>query len=183
MEAVPQTDARPGSPRRIPGVIYPEETLPPIPNIFAGLQHVVAMFGATVLGPLLMGFNANTAILFSGIATLIFYVIVRGRVPSYLGSSFSFIAAVIAATSYSGTGPNPNIAVALGGIIVAGLAYFAIGLIVATIGYKWLERFMPPVVTGAIVAIIGLNLAPVAVREISGSAFDTSFGLATIPAV
>lgn len=80
-------------------IIYPEETLPPIPNIFAGLQHLVAMFGATVLGSLLMGFDANTAIFFSGVATLLFYLIVRGKIPSYLGSSLSFIAAVIVATS------------------------------------------------------------------------------------
>jgi putative pyrimidine permease RutG len=149
----------------------------------AAIQHVVAMFGATVLGPILMGFNANTAIFFSGIATLIFYALVRGRIPSYLGSSFSFIAAVIAATAYSGAGPNPNIAVALGGIIVAGALYFLIGLVVTLAGHKWLEKFMPPVVTGAVVAIIGLNLAPVAVKQVSGSLFDTAFGLATVALV
>lgn len=169
--------------KAIPGIIYPEETLPPVPNVLAGAQHVVAMFGATVLGPILMGFNANTAIFFSGIATLIFYAAVGGRIPSYLGSSFSFIAAVIAATAYTGTGPNPNIAVALGGIIVAGALYFLIGLVVTLVGHKWLEKFMPPVVTGAVVAIIGLNLAPVAVKQVSGSPFDTAFGMATIALV
>ncbi len=165
------------------GIIYPEESLPPVPNILAAIQHVVAMFGATVLGPILMGFNANTAIFFSGIATLIFYALVRGRIPSYLGSSFSFIAAVIAATAYSGSGPNPNIAVALGGIVIAGALYFLIGLVVALAGHRWLEKFMPPVVTGAVVAIIGLNLAPVAVKQVSGSLFDTAFGLATVALV
>jgi uracil-xanthine permease len=167
----------------VPEVIYPEQTLAPLPNALAGLQHVVAMFGATVLGPILMGFNANTAIFFSGVATLLFYVVVGGRIPSYLGSSFSFIAAVIAATGYVGSGPNPNIAIALGGIIAAGALYFLIGLLVAVAGHKWLERFMPPVVTGAVVAIIGLNLAPVAVKQISGSLFDTAFGFATIAVV
>lgn len=127
-----------------------------------------------------MGFNPNIAIFFSGIATLIFYVAVRGRIPSYLGSSFAFIAAVIAATAYSGSGPNPNISGALGGIIAAGALYAVIGLIVVLAGYKWIERLMPPVLTGAIVAIIGLNLAPVAVHQISGSLFDTLFGLFTI---
>jgi putative pyrimidine permease RutG len=169
--------------KKIPEVIYPEDTLPLIPNLLAGAQHVVAMFGATVLGPLLMGFNANTAILFSGIATLLFYLVVRGNVPSYLGSSFSFIAAVNLATGYAGSGPNPNLSVALGGIIAAGAVYFAVGVLVANIGHRWLEHFMPPVVTGAIVGIIGLNLAPVAVREISGDFYDTTFGLATIALV
>ena len=80
------------------------------------------MFGATVLAPLLMGFDPNVAILFSGIGTLIFFVLVGGRVPSYLGSSFAFIAVVIAATGYAGSGPNANLGVALGGIIAAGAA-------------------------------------------------------------
>jgi putative pyrimidine permease RutG len=167
-------------PCKTPNVIYPEDRLPFIQNTISGLQHVVAMFGGTVLGPLLMGFNPNVAIFFSGIATLIFYISVRGRVPSYLGSSFSFVAAVIAATAYSGSGPNQNIPAALGGIIIAGALYAAIGLVVVLAGYKWIERVLPPVLTGAIVAIIGLNLAPVAVHQISGSMFDTLFGLFTI---
>lgn len=165
---------------RLPGVIYPEDTLPPIRNFLMGAQHVVAMFGATVLGPLLMGFNPNTCILFSGIATLIFYIFVRGKIPSYLGSSFSFIAAVIAATGYSGTGPNPNIAIALGGIVAAGALYFLIGAIVQVVGHRWLEWLMPPVVTGAIVAIIGLNLAHVAVGDVTGAGYEPEFGLGTI---
>lgn len=77
-------------------------------------------------------------------------------------------------------GPNPNIAVAQGGIVVAGAAYLGIGLIVAAVGHEWLERFMPPVVTGAIVAVIGLNLAPVAVKDVSSGAFDTGFAMLTI---
>ena len=165
------------------GVIAPDERLPAGPTIVLGLQHVVAMFGATVLAPQLMGFNPNVAILFSGIGTLIFFVAVGGRVPSYLGSSFSFIAVVIAATAYAGSGPNPNLGVALGGIIAAGALYTAIGLVVMVIGYAWIETLMPPVVTGSVVAVIGLNLAPIAVKGISGSAFDTWIGLATIVAV
>ena len=95
------------------GVILPEERLPPGPTILVGLQHVVAMFGATVLAPLLMGFDPNVAIFFSGIATLIFFAATGGRVPSYLGSSFAFIGVVIAATGYTGSGPNANVGVAL----------------------------------------------------------------------
>ena len=165
------------------GVIAPEERLPGPQTIALGLQHVVAMFGATVLAPLLMGFDPNVAILFSGIGTLIFFVAVGGRVPSYLGSSFSFIAVVIAATGYAGSGLNANLGVALCGIIAAGAAYAVIGLIVMQVGYRWIERLMPPVVTGAVVAVIGLNLAPIAVKGISGGALETWVGIATIVAV
>jgi putative pyrimidine permease RutG len=88
-----------------------------------GVQHVIAMFGATVLAPILMGFDPNVAILMSGIGTLIFFVITGGKVPSYLGSSFAFIGVVIAASGYAGAGPNANIGVALGGIVACGLLY------------------------------------------------------------
>jgi putative pyrimidine permease RutG len=165
---------------RTDGVIAPDERLPARETLALGLQHVVAMFGSTVLAPLLMGFNPNVAILFSGIGTLIFFVLVGGRVPSYLGSSFAFIAVVIAATGYAGTGPNASLGVALGGIIAAGAVYAIIGLIVMAIGYRWIDRLMPPVVTGSVVAVIGLNLAPIAVKGISGSALATWIGLATI---
>ena len=165
------------------GVVAPDERLPAAQTLALGVQHVVAMFGATVLAPLLMGFDPNVAIFFSGIGTLIFFAAVGGRVPSYLGSSFSFIAVVIAATAYAGSGPNANIAVALGGIVAAGAVYAVIGLIVMKVGYAWIETLMPPVVTGAVVAVIGLNLAPIAVKSISGSSFDTWIGIATIVAV
>src|SRR6266705_3319627 len=121
------------------GIIAPDERLPWGQTIFVGLQHVLAMFGATVLAPIIMGFNPNTAIFFSGIGTLIFFLVVGGRVPSYLGSSFSFIAVVLAASAYAGKGPNANINVALGGIIAAGVLYAMMGLIVIFTGYKWIE--------------------------------------------
>ena len=148
---------------RTEGVILPEHRLPTGPTILVGLQHVVAMFGATVLAPLLMGFDPNVAIFFSGIATLLFFVITRGQLPSYLGSSFAFIGVVIAATGYAGSGPNPNIGVALGGIIACGAVYAVIGLIVQGVGTAWIEKLLPPVVTGAVVAAIGLNLTSVAI--------------------
>jgi putative pyrimidine permease RutG len=100
---------------RTEGVIAPDERLPAPQTVALGLQHVVAMFGSTVLAPLLMGFNPNVAILFSGVGTLIFFVVVGARVPSYLGSSFAYIAVVIAATGYAGSGPNANLGVALSG--------------------------------------------------------------------
>lgn len=165
------------------GVIAPDERLPWGQTIVVGLQHVVAMFGATVLAPLLMGFDPNVSILFSGISTLIFFFITGGKLPSYLGSSFSFIAVVIAATAYAGSGPNANIGVALGGIIACGAVYAIIGLIVMKSGIGWIETLMPPVVTGAIVAVIGLNLAPIAVKGVSASGFDAFIGLFTVVAV
>ncbi|HTT11997.1 MAG TPA: solute carrier family 23 protein [Burkholderiaceae bacterium] len=154
------------------GVIAPDERLPWPQTIALGLQHVVAMFGATVLAPLLMGFDPNVAILMSGIGTLIFFVVVGGRVPSYLGSSFAFIGVVIAASGYAGQGANANIGVALGGIIACGIVYSIIGIVVILSGTGWIERLMPPVVTGAVVAVIGLNLAPIAVKSVGASTFD-----------
>jgi putative pyrimidine permease RutG len=165
------------------GVIAPEERLPWGQTIFVGLQHVLAMFGSTVLAPIIMGFDPNTAIFFSGIGTLIFFLVVGGRVPSYLGSSFSFIAVVIAASAYSGKGINSHIDVALGGIIAAGVVYAIIGIIVMFAGYRWIEYLMPPVVTGAVVAAIGLNLAPVAISDAATSQFDTWMAVVTILAV
>lgn len=173
----------PGWTLKTEGVIAPEERLPWGQTIFVGLQHVLAMFGSTVLAPIIMGFDPNTAIFFSGIGTLIFFLVVGGRVPSYLGSSFSFIAVVIAASAYSGKGLNPHIDVALGGIIAAGVVYAIIGIIVMFAGYRWIEYLMPPVVTGAVVAAIGLNLAPVAISDAATSQFDTWMAIITVLAV
>ena len=162
------------------GVIAPTERLPWSQTFALGIQHVVAMFGATVLAPLIMGFNPNVAILMSGIGTLLFFVVVGGRVPSYLGSSFAFIGVVIAASGYAGSGPNANIGVALGGIIACGALYAAIGIAVMAAGTGWIERFMPPVVTGAVVAVIGLNLAPIAVKSVGATTFDGWMAVITI---
>ncbi|HEY0294944.1 MAG TPA: solute carrier family 23 protein [Bordetella sp.] len=171
-------------------VVAPDERLSWPRTIVMGAQHVVAMFGSTVLAPLLMGFNPNLAILMSGVGTLIFFLFVGGRVPSYLGSSFAFIGGVIAATGYAGSGANAHIGVALGAIMACGLVYALVGLVVWAAGSKsgsgagWIETLMPPVVTGAIVAVIGLNLAPIAVKGAMGQGgFDTAMALATIVCV
>lgn len=165
------------------GVVAPDERLPWPQTVAMGLQHVVAMFGATVLAPLLMGFDPNVAILMSGIGTLIFFFVVGGRVPSYLGSSFAFIGVVIAATGYAGQGANANIGVALGGIIACGVLYTLIGLAVMATGTGWIERFMPPVVTGSVVAVIGLNLAAVPVKNMAPTPFDAWMQAVTFLAV
>jgi putative pyrimidine permease RutG len=154
------------------GVVGPDERLPWPQTGVMGVQHLIAMFGATVLAPILMGFDPNVAILMSGIGTLIFFLVTGGKVPSYLGSSFAFIGVVIAATGYAGSGPNANIGVALGGIIACGALYTLIGVVVQAIGTGWIERFMPPVVTGAVVAVIGLNLAGIPIKNMAPTDFD-----------
>jgi putative pyrimidine permease RutG len=168
---------------RLGGVIAPDERLPWPQTAAMGVQHVIAMFGATVLAPILMGFDPNIAILMSGIGTLIFFLITGGKVPSYLGSSFAFIGVVIAASAYGGKGPNTNIAVALGGIIACGVVYTAIGAIVQALGTAWIEKVMPPVVTGAVVAVIGLNLAGIPIKNMAASNFDSWMQVVTIYAV
>ncbi|MFW0796433.1 solute carrier family 23 protein [Gordonia sp. CPCC 205515] len=135
-------------------VIGPGDRLSWPRTVGIGLQHVVAMFGATFLVPVLTGFPPSTTLLFSGIGTLLFLLITRNRLPSYLGSSFAIIAPVAAATASHGQ------ASALGGIVVVGALLIVIGAIVHFAGVGWIDILLPPVVTGTIVALIGLNLAP-----------------------
>lgn len=165
------------------GVIAPDERLPWGQTAVLGVQHVIAMFGATVLAPILMGFDPNIAILMSGIGTLLFFIITGGKVPSYLGSSFAFIGVVIAATAYAGKGPNANLGVALGGIIACGALYMLIGFIVQAIGTGWIEKLMPPVVTGAVVAVIGLNLAGIPIKNMAAGNFDSWMQVVTFVCV
>lgn len=136
-------------------VVAPDERLSWPRTIGIGMQHVIAMFGATLLVPTITGFPVTTTLLFSGIGTVLFLLITRGRVPSYLGSSFAFIAPL---TASAGSGP----AAQLGGIVAAGVVLAIIGLIVKVLGSRVIDAVMPPVVTGAVVALIGLNLAPTA---------------------
>ncbi|WP_374929151.1 uracil-xanthine permease family protein [Kytococcus sedentarius] len=137
-------------------VVHPRERLTWGRTAGIGAQHVVAMFGATFLVPLLTGFPPSTTLFFSGLGTLLFLVVTAGRIPSYLGSSFAFIAPLGAATAAHGQ------AGALGGVVLTGAALVVIGLVVHLAGHQWISRLMPPLVTGAIVALIGLNLAPAA---------------------
>lgn len=135
-------------------VVTPDERLSWPRTIGIGLQHVVAMFGATFLVPLITGMPPATTLFFSGIGTLFFLILTRGRVPSYLGSSFAFIAPIMASQQQFG------VAGALGGVVVAGVTLAVLGLIVQKFGASWINRLMPAPVTGTIVALIGLNLAP-----------------------
>lgn len=143
------------------GICYPEDKIPFARLVPMGLQHVVAMFGATVLAPLLMGFNPQVALLFSGIGTLIFVAATGMKVPSYLGSSFAFIGPVLAVTG----GDPARLPLALCGIAGAGLLYLVAAAATIRWGSRWIDWLMPPVVTGAVVALIGLNLASSAVAN------------------
>ena len=127
-------------------MVAPDERLPWPHTAAMGVQHVIAMFGATVLAPILMGFDPNVAILMSGIGTLIFFVVTGGQVPSYLGSSFAFIGVVIAATGYGGQGPNANLGVALGGIVACGVLYTLIGVLVRATNER--HRRSTPMIEG-----------------------------------
>lgn len=165
-----------GDGRRIaPGeVVAPDERLRTPAMLGLGLQHVLAMFGATALVPVLTGFPVSTTILFSGVGTLIFLAVTRGRVPSYTGSSFAFVAPVVAAKAEGG------LPAALGGILVAGVLLAVVGLVVDRVGPRPVRALLPPVVTGAIVLLIGLNLAPVAKDQFSQQA---GLGLITLLAI
>ncbi|MDO5075705.1 uracil-xanthine permease family protein [Corynebacterium sp.] len=140
------------------GVVAPEERLNWSRTVGIGMQHVIAMFGATLLVPTLTGFPVNTTLLFSGVGTMLFLLVTRNRLPSYLGSSFAFIAPLVATQA-------EGIPTQLGGIIVAGLVLVGVGLLVKRTGRSLLDAVMPPAVTGAIVALIGLNLAPVSAQS------------------
>jgi uracil-xanthine permease len=114
------------------------------------------MFGATFLVPIITGFPPSTTLFFSGVGTLIFLALTKNKVPSYLGSSFAFLAPIAAAMS------NGGMAVALGGVFATGVILAVVGLIVNAVGIGWINWLLPPIVTGSIVMIIGLNLASAA---------------------
>jgi len=161
----------------VPGeVVAPGQRLSWPRTIGIGAQHVVAMFGATFLVPLLTGFPPATTLFFSAIGTAAFLLITRGRVPSYLGSSFAFLAPM-GVGSAAGQLPMP---VALGGILVTGVLLAIVGLVVHLAGAKWIDVAMPPAVTGTIVALIGLNLAPTAWDNVQDAPVTALVTLASI---
>jgi uracil-xanthine permease len=137
-------------------VVRPNERLSWPRTIGLGAQHVVAMFGATFVFPIIMGLNANVAIMFSGIATILFLLIVNGKVPSYLGTSASFVAGVAAIRADGGDSSDVT-----GAILVAGVVLALVGVFVHFAGAGLVHRVLPPSVTGAVVMLIGFNLAPV----------------------
>jgi uracil-xanthine permease len=157
-------------------VVSSEERLSWPLTIGFGVQHLLAMFGTTTLVPLLTGFPVATTLLLSGVGTLLFLVITRNRVPSYLGSSVAFVVPMSAAVGEVGAGP----AALLGGIMVVGLVVLAFGIAVKALGVRLLETAMPPVVTGAIVLMIGLSLAPQSVSSFDQQRVPAALTLGTV---
>ena len=142
-------------------VIQTDETLPLAQALPLSLQHLMAMFGATVLVPILTGLDPGVGLMTSGIGTILYLICVRNKIPSYLGSSFAFIAPLIAV----GGGPGgKNIPAALGGLVVAGFVYMVVAGVVKMVGTKWLDFILPPALIGSVVIVIGLGLSSVAVK-------------------
>ncbi|MDO5085756.1 MAG: solute carrier family 23 protein, partial [Erysipelotrichaceae bacterium] len=127
--------------------------------LLLSFQHVFAMFGATVLVPILTGYPVSVALFASGIGTIIYNVITRFKVPVYLGSSFAYIVAVNIAVAAMGG----EYGAAQTGLILVGIIYFVVALIVNAIGKGWIDRLLPPIVIGPMIAVIGLGLASIAV--------------------
>ncbi|MFD2793717.1 uracil-xanthine permease family protein [Promicromonospora vindobonensis] len=164
--------------RITPGeVVAPDERLSWPRTVGIGLQHIVAMFGATFLVPILTGFDPATTLFFSALGTIAFLLITGNKLPSYLGSSFAFIAPILAATASGGQ------SVAIGGILATGVLLALVGVAVHFAGPRWIQIAMPPVVTGVIVALIGLNLAPVAWGTCDDSGVCSGFQSSPVTAV
>jgi uracil-xanthine permease len=155
-------------------VVKPDERLAWPLTIGVGIQHIAAMFGATFLVPIITGFPPSTTLFFSGIGTLLFLIITKNQVPSYLGSSFAFLAPIAAAKTSGGVG------VALGGVVATGVILALVGLLVKGVGIGWVNWLLPPVVTGSIVMIIGLNLAGAANNNFKAAPVTAIITLAAV---
>ncbi|MBS4207929.1 solute carrier family 23 protein [Bacillus sp. FJAT-50079] len=138
-------------------VVGIQESPPPAQFIVLSLQHLFAMFGATILVPYLVDLSPGVALISSGLGTIAFLLITKGQVPAYVGSSFAFIVPIIAATAVGGPGA------AMIGSFLAGLVYGIVALLIKAAGHKWIVKILPPVVVGPVIVVIGLSLAPVAV--------------------
>ncbi len=154
--------------RRIIGI---DEKLPIIESLPLSFQHLTAMFGATILVPILLGIDPAIALLMNGIGTLIYSIVTKGGIPAYLGSSFAFIAPTILIMTTLGSFNN-----AQSGFIFFGLFFILISFIVKRFGIRWIDIVMPPAVMGAVVAIIGLELAPVAAQQAGLAPFPAETG-------
>ena len=166
-------------------IIHVEERLPILPTIPLSLQHLFAMFGSTVLVPFLLHVDPATALFMNGVGTLLYLWICKWRLPAYLGSSFAFISPVLAVTSTAGMTYGD----AQGGFIAFGLSFMVLALLVKKIGTAWIDVLFPPAAMGAIVAIIGLELAPLAMSmsgymgEVQGMSNSTAMIISTFTLV
>src|SRR5438270_8799719 len=133
-------------------VVRPGERLSSLRMAGLGAQHVVAMFGATFVFPAIMGLSPNLAVLMSGVATILFLLIVNGKIPSYLGTSASFVAGVAAVRAGGGNSHD-----VVGSILIAGVLLALVGVLIHFAGVRFLHMILPPAVTGAVVLLIGFN--------------------------
>ena len=162
-------------------IIQVDERLPLLQTIPLSLQHLFAMFGSTVLVPFLLHVDPATALFMNGIGTILYLLICKGRLPAYLGSSFAFISPVLAVCATSGMDYGD----AQGGFIVFGLSFIVLAGIVNKVGTRWIDVLFPPAAMGAVVAIIGLELAPLAMTmsgylgEASGMTNETAMIIST----
>ncbi|TMR10596.1 nitrate reductase [Nonomuraea turkmeniaca] len=140
-------------------VVKPDERLSWPRMVGFGAQHVIAMFGATFVFPIVMGLDPNVAVMMSGVATILFLLIVKGKVPSYLGTSASFVGGVFAIRAAAGGDTAGADAIVTGAILVAGLVLALAGLAIHFLGVEIIHKVFPPVVTGAVVMLIGFGLA------------------------
>ncbi|MDD2611914.1 MAG: uracil permease [Bacteroidales bacterium] len=154
------------------------ERMPFLESLPLSIQHLTAMFGATILVPILLGVNPAIALLMNGIGTLLYSWVTKGGIPAYLGSSFAFIAPVILiSTNYGGFSHAQS------GFIFFGLFFILISYVVKKWGIKWIDIVMPPAVMGAVVAIIGLELAPTAAQQAGLASGSTAVGQVVQPYV
>lgn len=132
-------------------------------NVVMGLQHTFVMFGATVLVPIITGLDVGVTLFAAGVGTWLFHIITKFKVPVFLGSSFAFIPGIVA------VGASQGLPYALGGIVVAGILYVVVAIIFKFVSYENLHKILPPHVTGPMIILIGLILAPVAIQNASGA--------------
>lgn len=149
-------------------VIGVDDRVPPTRAIPLGIQHMMSMFGSTVLVPALTGLNPNVAIMCSGIGTIIYLLLTKNKIPSYLGSSFAFISPILAATAATG-----SVSTALSGVVVAGLVYFVVAGIIKLVGTDWLDTLLPPVLVASVMIVIGVGLSSTAAKMALFSSTDT----------
>ncbi|MCF8000711.1 MAG: NCS2 family nucleobase:cation symporter [Halanaerobiales bacterium] len=149
--------------------------LPKAQAVFLGLQHALAMFGATILVPILTGLHVSVALFTAGVGTWLFHFITKKKVPAYLGSSFAFIAPISLVVEQHG-----GIPAAQGGIIVAGLIYAIVAFIIYKVGPSLIKKIFPPVVTGPVIILIGTILAPTAIDMSTGSTLNVVVAIAAL---
>jgi uracil permease len=165
------------------------ERLPLLQSLPLSLQHLFAMFGATVLVPFLVGLDTSVTLFTSGVGTLLYILVTKGKIPAYLGSSFAFITGLSALLGVKpgAVAPDERIATAMGGCVAVGVIYLLVALAIGRFGTAWIDRLLPPVVIGSVVMVIGLGLARVAVDMATGVAatgqYHGSFFLVALAAL